>query len=59
VAAVYIMNQIADRSADRLNGGFPLIIKPGLNPDLLADCNACALFSVVVPAMHHHGTLAF
>jgi len=31
VAAVYVLNQIADRKVDEANGGFPLLLKTGIS----------------------------
>jgi 4-hydroxybenzoate polyprenyltransferase len=59
VAAVYVLNQIADRKVDEDNGGFPLLIKAGIS-DKAAWIWAIILagLSVTIPLWRGYETVA-
>lgn len=59
VAAVYILNQLADIEADRNNGGLPLIASGIVSVRLsVAMMIACFILSVILPFIFHQPLIA-
>jgi 4-hydroxybenzoate polyprenyltransferase len=59
VGAVYVMNQIADYEVDRVNDGFPLLVKVRYpRGTLFAAIVACAMIGCIAPLAHHAGVSA-
>lgn len=59
VAAVYIMNQIADIEVDKKNGGMPLIAsgKVTIKSSILMLC-ICSIISICIPPIFDHTLLS-
>ncbi|MDD5674010.1 MAG: UbiA family prenyltransferase [Chitinivibrionales bacterium] len=59
-AAVYVINQIADRLVDQANPGFPLLVKCKIGAgESFAVAGLCAAIALAMPLVYHRPAIAF